>query len=317
MPAALEPYHRDLLYKAKKHHILTTGRGVSVEMDDGEEIKLEPMHRYDKPNVRRSCAQLSLFLRENDSDAAWNNLLPFLEGAVLADVKLPPNFYTRIVRNAYLVGQDQILMKCMEQPDKTGLSLRRAGVLSEVMLGLHLRAAQADFEGPEMVKIVRRAELLVRMLEDQFGEVSKLGEDEVDDRTSPLVLAVLLELTAEKALHAQAGVDLNDQVANYALKLLHLTEKVQLPGPADYKLEDQNPKLLNAIIVKNSIEWALKIESVRNSSLGEQLDKERESLAKALPDAVAKVRAQVEEQGKKKPRCLIYYDQLYDGQKGL
>lgn len=316
MPAVLEPYQRQLLYKTKKHHILKADPGVFVQMDDGEEIKLEPMDPYDKPAIRQSCAQLVHFLRENDSDAAWNNVAPFLRGAVLAKVNLPADFYARLVRTAYQVGRDRIIMHCIERPTKTGLSLRQEWVSKEAMLGLHQQAVRANFEGPGMGSIVRRAERLARMLEDQLGETSKLGEHESDVRTSPLVLAVLLELTAEKALHRQAGMDLNGQVANYAFKLLHLEEKVELTGLAEMPLYEQNMKLLTAVLVKNSIEWALKIGSVKESDLGAQLNNERNSLTKALESAISEFRIGIEAEQKKKQRCLIFYDELYGNQKG-
>ncbi|OAP64735.1 hypothetical protein AYL99_00707 [Fonsecaea erecta] len=307
MPAALENHHRDLIYKASRHPTLTNEPGVTVTMDDDEEIKLEPMHFYDKPNVHKSILKLVKLLEGNHNDTDWYNLPPFLHGLVMAKINLPSNFYEKITRKACEVGKERIILRCAEKPAETGVKLSRQGVARELMLGFHNRAVSAKFQGGELEAASRRAEYVARMLEDEVHGGGKLTKGEVDARKDPVVLAVLLELAAAKAVYAHGSQDQEGKVANYATKLLHLDSK-SLHSQLEQQTEaEQNYALVALLPIKNSMEWALKIESVKNAEIGKQLQAELSSLSMAVKSTVQSIREKV---GDKPRRSLIMYDQL-------
>ena len=197
-PAALQNHHRALIYKPTKHAILTKEPGVTVTMDDDEEVKLTPIHFYDKPSVQKSLRKFARFLEGNQSDVDWGNLIPFLKGVRMAKQNLRQTFPPRITRKACEVGKEHIIIACAEKSNETGISLRQAEVARELMLGLHNHAVSAGFAGPGMETLARRAEYLARMLEDQLSTDGKLKEGECDARKDPVVLAVLLEMAAQK-----------------------------------------------------------------------------------------------------------------------
>ncbi|EXJ60772.1 hypothetical protein A1O7_04925 [Cladophialophora yegresii CBS 114405] len=276
-------------------------------MDDGEEIKLEPRHAFDKPNMRKSMKQLAKFLDGNESDTYWNNLLPFLRGLVSAQLKLPGIYASKLTRKACEVGKEQIIISAVAKPKEMGISLRQHDVARELMLGLHNHAVLAGFEGPELETISRRAEHVARMVEDQLHTGDKLRDGECDARKDPVVLAVLLELAAEKAIHKHEGTDKDGQVASYATRLLHLEGRTPKPDIESLSADEQNHALVQLIPIQNSIMWASKVDSIKNSQLGDQLDTELRGLTKTMDSLARKVRAAV---GDKPRRGLKMYDQL-------
>ncbi|OCT45840.1 hypothetical protein CLCR_01647 [Cladophialophora carrionii] len=307
MPAAVESHHRDLMYKTSQQATLVNEPGVTVTMDDGEEIKLEPRHAFDKPNMRKSLKQLARFLDGNESDTYWSNLLPFLRGLVSAQLKLPGVFASKLTRKACEVGKEHIIISAVAKPKDMGISLRQHDVARELMLGLHNHAVLAGFEGPELETISRRAEHVARMLEDQLHTGDKLREGECDARKDPVVLAVLLELAAERALHRHDGTDKDGQVASYATRLLHLEGRKPNSDIESLSAHEQNHALVQSIPIQNSIKWALKVDSVKNSQLGYQLNTELKGLTKIVDSLARNVRAAL---GDKPRRGLEMYDQL-------
>ncbi|KIW68328.1 hypothetical protein PV04_04281 [Phialophora macrospora] len=307
MPAAVESHHRDLMYKTSQQPTLVNEPGVTVTMDDGEEIKLEPRHAFDKPNMQKSLKQLAKFLDGNDSDTYWSNLLPFLKGLVSAQLKLPGTYASKLARKACEVGKEHIIISAAAKPKEMGISLRQHDVARELMLGLHNHAVLAGFEGPELETISRRAEHVARMLEDQLHTGDKLREGECDARKDPVVLAVLLELAAERALHRYDGKDEDGQVANYATKLLYLEGRKPVPGLESSPAHEQNHALVQLIPIQNSIKWALEVDSVRNSRFANQLNSELKNLTELMDILARNLRAAV---GDKPRRGLQMYNQL-------
>jgi hypothetical protein len=314
MPAAVESHHRDLMYKPSKHPILTNEPGVTVTMDDGEEIKLEPRDGLDKPMTKKALVTIARVLKNNQSDADWNNLIPFLKGLVLSKRKCyaAHGFPQKITRNACEVDKDHIILSCVEKPQDTGMSLRLEMVARELMLRLHERAAVSNFDGPGLEAIYRRAEHLARMLEDQMHNGGKPGKHECDPRTDPVIQAILLELAAERVINKYDGEDRDGKVGTYATKLIHLIQHSRDHefGTEKHQLAMQNHELVESLPIQNSIKWALKVQSVEQSELGKQLKAELESLTPRIERMISNVREFSNGQPR---RGLEMYDQLNGG----
>ncbi|KAJ9617052.1 hypothetical protein H2200_000773 [Cladophialophora chaetospira] len=308
MPAAVEPHHRNLMYKPSQQQTVINEPGVTVTMDDGEEIKLDARHAFDKPNTRRSLVELARFLDGNENDTDWKNLIPFLKGLVLSQRKLHGSFPSKITRKACEVGQEQIIMKAVGQPEQTGISLRQHDVARELMLGFHTQAVLENFQGPKLARISRLAEQVALMLQDQLHENPKLEVGECDARTDPVVLAVLLELAAERALHKHDNRDQDSWASNYATKLLHLEGWKPTSDLEGATANEQNHALVALIPVQNAIKMALQVNSISHYWLGKKLKPELKSLTKLIENTAQNLRTSV---GNKPRRGLQMYEQLH------
>ncbi|EXJ91534.1 hypothetical protein A1O3_00082 [Capronia epimyces CBS 606.96] len=317
MPAALQDHHRALIYKPSRHQTLINEPGVTVTMSNDEEIKLEPMNFYDKPNKKKSLRAILDILSNTNSDAAWKNLPPFLTGMVLAKETIPTFFFEKITRKASEMGKERIIILCAEKADETGLRLSKKGVARELMLGLHTRAALADFKGDELELASRRAERVARMLEDELHGATKLKEDEVDSRKSPLVASVLTELAAAKAVN---GLDSDvAKAANYATKMLHLASAGShagsvKPPTGTGKIETrtlENTVLEDLLPLQSAIKLTLELDSIKKSSLGKQLTAQLKRATSTIEQSLKILRENADGQPR---RGLEMYDQLHGTQ---
>jgi len=317
IPAALPEHHRKLIYKPSRQQALSNDAGVKVTMSDDEEITLQPRDPYDKPNVRESMKKMIGILSEQNEDVVWNNLGPWLEGLQMSKQRLPHFFWQKITRKACEIGKERIILACAEKSNKTGFSLKKQGVTFELMLGFHKRAADHGFAGPELESAWQRALKVTRILEDMLHDGKQLKEHEVDPRMDPLVLSVLTELAAAKALESGGNAD---QVASYAARMLPIAQErdftVQL---ADGIKEDVRTRALyNAVLesflpMQNAINLALKFDAIKKSDLGEKLSLHLRIVDQKVENAVQKLRAVSD--GRRR-RGELMYEQLYEKDSG-
>ena len=307
MPAALDSQQRDLIYKGRNHPTLLNEPGVTVTMDDGEDVKLEPTNYYNKPHTKKSLIRFVRFLDGNENDEAWDNLLPFLKGLVLAQKRLPHTFPGKITRKACEAGRANLIIQIAGVPKETGISLRQEDVAKELMIGAHNSAAGAGFQGPQMYRLLQRVENVGRMLLKQLGTKEKLRIGECDARTDPVVMSVMLELAAIRALHKHEGEDQTGKVVDYANKLLHMQGWKPAADLSTASPHARNHALVGMIPVWKAMEWALKVESVRKSDLEKQLKTEVQNLAEVVKKTAHGLAAISEGQPR---RGLQMYDQV-------
>ncbi|KAK5462588.1 hypothetical protein LTS15_002300 [Exophiala xenobiotica] len=313
VPAALPEHHRKLIYKPSRQQALLNDGGVQVTMSDDEEITLQPRDYYDKPNVRESMRKMIRILSEQNEDVVWNNLGPWLEGLQMSKQRLPDFFWEKITRKACEIGKERIILACAEKSSKTGFSLKKRGVTFELMLGFHKRAADHGFAGPELESAWQRALKVTRLLEDMLHDGDKLKRNEVDPRKDPLVLSVLTELAAAKALESGGNAD---QVASYAARMLPVAQERDFSlQMAEGLKEDvrtrvvQNAVLESFLPMQNAINLALKFDAIKKSDLGEKLSLHLGIVNQKIDNAVQKLRAVSD--GKKR-RGELMYDQFYE-----
>ncbi|KAK5033230.1 hypothetical protein LTS07_003531 [Exophiala sideris] len=265
-------------------------------MDDDEEIQLQPANFYDKPNKRESIRDLLRELGSTNEDAAWNNLAPFLTGLRMSKYELPVYFYEKVTRKACEVGKERIILTCAERAEETGFTLKKKGVTRELMLGLHTRAAQHNFTGPELESAARRAEKIARMLENELHGAEKLQKDEEDPRKDALVISVLAEIAAAKALNAAGSVD---HAANYATRMLHLSteaangayaREVPATSKEDVRIRaEKNSELETLLPLQNAIKLALGLDSIKQSPLGKDLAAHLKTVNAKVKEALKKL----------------------------
>jgi hypothetical protein len=282
-------------------------------MSDDEEIKLEPMDEWDKPSLKTLKTFTSILGSSSDS-AAWNNVPAFLEGLVLCKGNVTFSFYEALTRKSGEVGKEGIIIQCAEISDKTGLKLSIPGVVRELFLIFHTRAAKAKFEGSELDKARRRAEKIALMLEDDAHCGGKLKhQGHVDARDESVVLSVLLELSATDVINNHGGKDEGGKVAAYATRMMHQLERsdkspIQRTPDQNSKAVENARQLEELLPLWNGIRQALQVDSVqRNAALRKSLESRQNTTDGLVKNLVETVRKQAD--GKPR-RSLSMYEAL-------
>jgi len=200
------------MFRQRHNELLNKDPGVTVTMDDGEEIRLRSRHYFDQPSPREYLKQFLSHLE--DSSSTWSNVFPFLQGLAMTRGRIPQLFWVNLTRKAGEKGKEGILVDCARSADKTEFRLCRPGVAREFFIAFHKQAAASGFKGAKLEAAYKRAQNVALMLESQDhlhlkhrqvdesdgGETKPEQVQQVDARSDPLVLATLLELCAHTAL---------------------------------------------------------------------------------------------------------------------
>ena len=293
------------MYKPSRHQILLNDPGVTVTLSNDEEVKLMPMDPHDKPNKGKSLKTLVELLDSSSESKDWNNLPPFLEGMVMAKAKLPEGWLQKVVRKANERGRSGVIIRCAEMVKKTGVTFSDPHVTDEMMLGCHIRAAQARWTGDESEKAMKQAEQVVLMMEAEEHCGGKLKEGQVDMRKSMMVVGVLLELAAARALHMNGAQDVDGKVMRYAENSLALCRQSSFQPGKDFI--EAATKLERWLPLWAGLKMAQQVDGVRQIKLASDLREQAEKLEGPINEA----KAQVEEQAGGKPRrCLNMYNEV-------
>jgi hypothetical protein len=304
-PHALQKYHRDLIYKPSRHQILLNDPGVTVTLSNDEEVKLMPMDPHDKPNKRKSLILLANLLETSSDSRDWHNLPPFLEGMVMAKEKLPGGWLQKMVRKANERGRSGVIITCAEMVKKTGVTFADPHVTEEMMLGCHLRAAQANWVGDDTEKAMKQAERVALMMEAKEHCGGTLKEGQEDMRKSTMVIGVLLELAAARALHANAGKDVDGKVVRYAQNARVLCKQTSFQPGKDHV--EAATMLERSLPLWAGLKMAQKVDEVQQGTLASDLREQAGRLERVINEA----KLQVEEQAKGKPRrCINIYNEV-------
>lgn len=328
MPAALSPQHKRLIFRRRHDELLNKDPGITVTMDDGEEIRLRPTNEMSKP--ARKGYQTQFLKQLEDSKSTWNNLLPFLQGIVMARDMPSAHFWEKLTRKAGEAGREGVLLDCAKSVDKTEFRLSRPGVAREFFIAFHRRAAADGFKGATLEAVWNRAQNVALMLESpdhiqrkpnnasEAGERQPEESDQADVRSDPTVLATLLELSSHMALKDKTD-SLKKTVASYATKVAYI---IQNGLPSASSTKDGKPTEAQArimlsneveagVIMEEAIKTALEVGSVKADdkvTLKNHLD----TLSKKLQRQVKTLRTEAESHDPVRPRrSLLMYTQLH------
>lgn len=313
-----------MLRKPKGHDILNTPPGVTVTLQtkrndvDGsseEQIKLEPLHPFDKPH-KKTLLDLIQLLEENSKDAAaWNNIIPLLEGLHESRSHLPVNFYARLARAAVtsVPRRDGLVIRAAETSDRTGLTLADRGVTRELLIGIHRRAIAKNYAGENELKDLKKITTLVAR-EEHGGKLTTPTKDgRVNMSNDPLLLAAYLEQAAARHMTAKSNTNTTtstNDVAVHASHLLARTRDLELksfqqqpqlttsafPHLIAFNLSDSGPHEPSAILDLTLIAHATELASkIKFEPQHKQLTRDLTALGKRLDTALAKLKAKYPE----------------------
>ncbi|KAK5096270.1 hypothetical protein LTR70_003091 [Exophiala xenobiotica] len=258
LPSILPPHHTKLIYKESKNEILTTPPGVTVTVqtalppnvknatEAGEEnIKLQPLDMFDRPNVNKSLDQITEALTETSDAATWNNLIPFLEGMQLARQGIGATFLPRLARRANIQGKSRwdTILTAATMAKRTDVRLDLRDLTRELILGAHHRATTAAFANSGPGKTVERIVLMLEADEHcgkhHLEKINNLMKKSLtqrefamlhahtDMRRDPFVIAAKLSFASADVLRNSKGKDTDGLVAKTTQQLLTIADSLE------------------------------------------------------------------------------------------
>jgi len=306
LPSVLPPHHTRLIYQESKNEILTTPPGVTVTVqtvlppnaknatEAGEEnIRLQPMNKFDRPNVNKTLEQITNALSETGDAATWDNLIPFLEGMQLARQSVGESFLPRLARKANIQGEGRwnTILMAAAMAKRTNVRLDQRELTRELVLGAHHRAAASGFASSEPAKTVERIVLMLeaddhcgkhhleRVKNIKVQDESSLSYKEqatlrsyTDMRRDPFVVAANLSFASAKAVLRASGKDTDGVVAKTAHQFLAIVDSLD-GGVVDYIQQWHKKKQMGTKGQRKTAEWwpqaqALEELSVVHCALG-------------------------------------------------
>ena len=200
----------------------------------------------------------------------FDTLPGILEGYKLARRNVTDAMKEKMIRKCSQVGKGGLIMKCIQEVDKTGIKLDSLSVARCVMLISVYRAIESEWSKAGLEKASRFAESILNMLEDPQHVVSKGTPKHLDPRIHPDILGVVLSSFATRAVRLQTAQDHDGKVAKYAQRMLSLWPN------ADFSLDkagwhSANTQLLRWTPTWHGMNMALRVLNSK-SELGRRLN---------------------------------------------
>ncbi|KAF2746122.1 hypothetical protein M011DRAFT_478505 [Sporormia fimetaria CBS 119925] len=219
LPANLTREQKQLIFK-KENKARLEAEPIEITLGD---VTLPLEHIDRMKDVPNRWSVLKGVLDNSKTAEDWENVLRAVEGMHAANIRIKPQQYEMIVRRLFHADMPHLVLKAVQRPEKTGLTLAMPGVVNQVMWGLHKHAAKSNWEDKETEKMLRFAEQIVELMENpahhpKKQSMAKLAQ--IEPNASPLVLAVPLELAAGRAKRHLGGQDTDGKVKKYATRFL-------------------------------------------------------------------------------------------------
>lgn len=239
--------------------------------DPDSDLQLRPMDPQSRPTLNEAFETIALM----KTPADWQNIVPFLSGMQRSNRLLNDNRWEWLVRKAGAANALGSLLECAKQADRTGFRFSKAGVAKRYFFELHRTAHSADFQDPALSKCLRLAEQAVWLMEDAEHVVR---DPALDPKRSPLTIAVLLELSASRAMNNFSGKDEGGHVKAYAQRLLGVWPRVSFESATNWTGVDN--MLQENVPVFNGMRFALRLKGIsKDQSVGPGLSKRVADLA--------------------------------------
>lgn len=214
-PQHLNHEQRLLVYKQKNIPRLTN-EPLYAQIGSVDQ-QLEPLDiRKDVPNQWEMIKKAVELSKEQDD---WENLVLMLEGFHRAGIKIRTPRVLKIIRRANEAQMQHVVLAMLQRAGTTGVSLRHPAVLEAVFAGIHRRASETGWSVTATKKAFSLAEQVADLME-MPAHVQKVNSEELDPRSSPLVISLPLELAATRVLLHGEGKDTDGRVAKYAVRLM-------------------------------------------------------------------------------------------------
>lgn len=244
LPACLPKAQQDIIFRKKLHHLLLTDEPATASIGK-EVVQLRPLHRSDEPRTISSLAKI-LDLLPQAGEGAWENLPAFLAGLKISKRKLKGYQMEKIVRRACKQRKEGLIMQCMKQVERTGLSLWDAGAAREMMLASVRRANEARWAKNGVAGALKFAEAVWSLMQEPLHALPKKRDGLVDPMSRPEIVGILLQLHSANALHQLPDPPSSkymSAVRSYATILL---VQLSLLDPSELSLPSSSPPVISS-----------------------------------------------------------------------
>lgn len=234
LPACLPKAQQDIIFRKKLHHLLLTDEPATASIGK-EVVELRPLHRANEPRTISSLAKI-LDLLPQAGENAWENLPAFLAGLKISKRKLKGYQMEKIVRRACKQGKEGLIMQCMKQVERTGLSLWDAGAAREMMLASVRRANEARWTKNGVAGALKFAEAVWSLMQDPRHALPKKRDGLVDPMSRPEIVGILLQLHSANALHQLPDPPSSKQISAVRSYATMLLVQLSLLDPSELSL---------------------------------------------------------------------------------
>ncbi|KAH7071236.1 hypothetical protein BKA63DRAFT_69451 [Paraphoma chrysanthemicola] len=195
----LLPYHltkeqQELVYRIANKAKLEA-EPVDITLGDVT-LPLEHINRVRLPKRWQTFKQI---VTKSETRDDWENVVRALEGFQNAGIEVKTDWKEMVVRHLNSNGMQHLVLKALQRPKATGLSMREERLLLTVLRGIHDMAALADWDEEQTSKALRWAKQVAELLEEEDHHATQSrGElaSEKDLRGKPAVVAVPTEMAA-------------------------------------------------------------------------------------------------------------------------
>ncbi|QDS69100.1 hypothetical protein FKW77_010209 [Venturia effusa] len=169
----------------------------------------------------------------------WANLPALLEGWHHARPNTSMDLLSRLVREASKAGQLQMIIQCLWQVEKNGLSLANDELRFDIIDSIRSHATKSGLGTPTK-SALRQIQTVLELMEKPEHCGSRTISDS-DPRAEPHVIGVALELAALRANHEFGGKDEDGVVATYFNRLISALgqQKSEVPHSARGRRDEQ------------------------------------------------------------------------------
>ncbi|KAH7079461.1 hypothetical protein FB567DRAFT_122708 [Paraphoma chrysanthemicola] len=195
----LLPYHltkeqQELVY-SQANKAKLEAEPVDITLGDVT-LPLEHINRLRLPKRWPTFKQI---VTKSETRDDWENVVRALEGFQNAGIEVKTDRKEMVIRYLNANGMQHLVLKALQRPKATGLSMREGRVLLAVLRGIHDMAALADWDEEQTSKALRWAKQVAELLEEEDHHATQSrGElvSEKDLRGKPAVVAVPTEMAA-------------------------------------------------------------------------------------------------------------------------
>ncbi|WPG98360.1 Hypothetical protein R9X50_00114900 [Acrodontium crateriforme] len=290
IPAYLNHHDRRLIFGTKHKQSLEDNPQTATI--GKEEIDLNWIDRRSEvPNGKKLVKEIINLSAEHDE---WQNLPNLLVGLKHSRHTPSPERMEEIIRKAVEQGRIGIIVQCLQQAERTGMTLRTGKVMRSVMWGLHQTAQMDNWSEESVTKALKNASQVALLLETEVhstGGSTGSSSAPWDAKRRPENVAVFLELEAVNAYKFHNGVDVNGKVKMYAERLLKCIGDIpEKTKPRSHAPAPRGPQfeMLHGVPIWHGLTLAQKILSpnMPQAEFANQIIAEYQTSLSALAKAI-------------------------------
>lgn len=187
-------------------------------------LPLEHLDRNRLPNRWQTFREV---VQNSETKEDWENVVRCLEGFVEAGIEVKTKWQEMVVRKLNEAGMHHLVLKMLQRPKLSGVRLSNRGVVTEVMTGVHNRAAMADWEQEETMKALKMAKQIVELMENDehhANQSTATVNEKGDWRGHPVVVALPTALAAVAAEKYGGDKDHVKKMANRLVAAIKQTD---------------------------------------------------------------------------------------------